>query len=358
MKKFIVLCTLTGILVSCGEGTITNDKSDKRIVENQSTNYETMNTFSGRSVVFYNVENLFDTKYDARIDDEDFTPDGFKQWDQERYDTKLERIVDALSQFDQPPLLIGLAEIENRKVLQDLANTGNFGTINYGIAHFDSPDRRGIDVALLYDQDVFTVIESSKLRIKMEDDPNFATRDILYVEGELTGGVKTHVFVNHWSSRREGQFETEPRRVEAALTLREKVDEILKQDANANILILGDFNDHPDDKSLQTVLRAKESGFEGEGDLINLLFDEHTHGEGTAVFQDDWAVLDQIIISQAVYDGKSGLGIQGKDAEIIKKEELLFTNRGNGEQKPNATYGGNKYYGGYSDHLPVYIILN
>ena len=92
--------------------------------------------------------------------------------------------------------------------------------------------------------------------------------------------------------------------------------------------------------------------------LINLLFDEHTHGEGTAVFQDDWAVLDQIIISQAVYDGKSGLGIQGKDAEIIKKEELLFTNRGNGEQKPNATYGGNKYYGGYSDHLPVYIILN
>ena len=357
MRNSLFICAFTLTLAACGEQISTENQPDE-VKQNETNTTETMNTFSGRSVVFYNVENLFDTKYDARINDEDFTPDGTQRWDEERYETKLEHIVDALSQFDQPPMLIGLVEIENRKVLQDLAQTGNFSTVNYGIAHFDSPDRRGVDVALLYDEAVFSVTESSKLRIKMDDDPNFATRDILHVEGELAGGVKTHVFVNHWSSRREGQFETEPRRVEAAHTLREKVDEILADDADANIIILGDFNDHPNDKSLETVLRAKESGYEGEGDLINLLFDEHARGEGTAVFQGDWAVLDQIIVSQAIYDGKSGLAIQGKEAEIIKNDELLFTNRSTGEQKPNATFGGSKYYGGYSDHLPVYIILN
>lgn len=357
MNNYIVLCALAATLVSCEAETSGSDLLDE-ITQDESNTPNTMSTFSGRAVVFYNVENLFDTKDDPRIDDEDFTPFGFKQWDEERYETKLERIVDALSQFDEPPLLIGMVEIENRTVLKDLSRKGNFKHTNYGIAHFDSPDRRGIDVALLYDQDAFKLINSTKLAVKMVDNPNFATRDILYVEGELAGGVNTHVFVNHWSSRREGQYETEPKRLAAAKTLRQKVDEILAKDAQANIIILGDFNDHPDDKSLQTVLRAKESGYEGEGDLINLLFDEHTHGEGTAVFQDEWAVLDQIIVSQAVYDGKSGIGIQGRDAEIIRKDDLLFTNRGTGDQKPNATYGGNKYYGGYSDHLPVYIILN
>lgn len=356
-RNCLFICALAVGLASCDEGISENNLVDETN-QNKPTKTNSMNTFSGRSVVFYNVENLFDTKYNARIDDEDFTPDGVKQWDQERYEAKLDRIVEALSQFEQPPMLIGLVEIENREVLQDLSQTGDFERVNYGIAHFDSPDRRGVDVGLLYDQDVFSLTASSTLRVKMDDDSNFATRDILYVQGELAGGVKTHVFVNHWSSRREGQFETEPRRIEAASTLREKVDEILARDADANIIILGDFNDHPDDKSLQTVLRAKESGYEGEGDLINLLFDEHARGEGTAVYQGDWAVLDQIIVSQAIYDGKSGLAIQGKEAEIIKNEDLLFTNRDTGEQKPNATFGGNKYYGGFSDHLPVYIILN
>ncbi|MCJ8290653.1 MAG: endonuclease [Crocinitomicaceae bacterium] len=356
MNKYIVLCTLAGTLLSCGEDSLRSALLDE-VTQNESSNNGTMSTFSGRPIVFYNVENLFDTKNDPRTNDEDFTPHGYKQWDEERYETKLERITDALSEFQKPPLMIGLAEIENRAVLKDLIKEGDFKKTNYGIAHFDSPDRRGIDVALLYDQDAFTLINSSKLRVRLANNPRFATRDILYVEGELAGGVKTHVFVNHWSSRREGKLETEHKRVEAAETLREKVDEILAQDVNANIIILGDFNDHPTDKSLQTVLRAKESGYEGDGDLINLLFDEHTNGEGTSVYRGDWAVLDQIIISQAIYDEKSGIGIKGKDAEILMDDDLIFTNRGTGERKPNATYGGRKYYGGYSDHLPVYIIL-
>ena len=356
MKKYIVLCTLAGTLFSCGEGNIGGDLLDE-ISQNESTNNGTMSAFSGRPVVFYNVENLFDTKNDPRTSDEEFTPHGEKQWDEDRYETKLERITDALSEFQKPPLLIGLAEIENRAVLKDLIEEGDFEETNYGIAHFDSPDRRGIDVALLYDQDAFKLISSTKLRIKLANNPRFATRDILYVEGELAGGVITHVFVNHWSSRREGQQETEHKRLEAAETLREKVDEILADNSNANIIILGDFNDHPTDKSLEKVLRAKESGYEGEGDLINLLYDEHENGEGTSVYRGDWDVIDQIIISQAIYDQKSGLGIKGKDAEILRNDELIFKNRSTGQEKPNATYGGRKYYGGYSDHLPVYIIL-
>lgn len=356
MKKYIVLCTLAGMLFSCGEGTIADDIFDD-ISKNNSSNNGTMSAFAGRPVVFYNVENLFDTENDPRTNDEDFTPHGYKEWDEDRYETKLERIEDALSEFQKPPLLIGLAEIENRKVLEDLIEEGDFAETNYGIAHFDSPDRRGIDVALLYDQDAFKLINSTKLRVRLDNDRDFVTRDILYVEGELKGGITTHVFVNHWSSRREGEKETEHKRIAAAETLREKVDEILKADPDANILILGDFNDHPTDESLQTVLRAKESGYEGKGDLINLLFDEHQNGEGTSVHRGDWAVIDQIIISQAIYDNKSGFGINGNDAEILRDDDLLFKNRSTGEEKPNATYGGRKYYGGYSDHLPVYIIL-
>jgi predicted extracellular nuclease len=357
MKKHLLICALASSLVSCGDSHFGEDLLEEIKEHQPITNKENMNAFSGRPVVFYNVENLFDINNDPRTNDEDFTPHGYKQWDEDRYETKLERIEDALSEFQKAPILIGLAEVENRAVLKDLVEEGDFDEINYGIAHFDSPDRRGIDVALLYDQDAFSLINSTKLRVRLANNPSFATRDILYVEGELTGGVKTHVFVNHWSSRREGQRETEHKRIEAAETLREKVDEILQRDADANIIILGDFNDHPTDKSLQTVLRAKESGYEGEGDLINLLFDEHVNGEGTAVHQGDWAVLDQIIVSQAIYDNRSGLGIRGNDAEIHWDDDLIFKNRSTGQEKPNATYGGRKYYGGYSDHLPVYIIL-
>lgn len=315
-----------------------------------------MSSISGRSIVFYNVENLFDTKNNPNKNDDDFTPTGYKKWTNERYETKLERIEDAINEFATPPVLIGLVEVENRDVLEDLVEEGDFDNIDYGIAHFDSPDRRGIDCALLYDKNAFSLIQSSKIAVKLDYNRHFATRDILYVIGEMKGGGILHVFVNHWSSRREGKFKTEHKRTEAAETLREKVDEILGDDPLANIVILGDFNDHPDDKSVEFVLRAKESGYEQEDDLINLLYDDHAAGQGTAVHRGEWAVLDQIIVSQGLYDGKSGLGIEGNDAQIMRRDKLLFKRR-DGFEKPNPTYGGRKYFGGHSDHLPVYIIL-
>ncbi|MFT4661165.1 MAG: putative extracellular nuclease [Patiriisocius sp.] len=315
-----------------------------------------MSSFSGRSIVFYNVENLFDTKNDPRKNDDEFTPKGEKKWTKDRYETKLTRIEDAVNEFDIPPMLIGLVEIENREVLEDLIKEGAFNNIDYGIAHFDSGDKRGIDCALLYDRSAFSIIESSKILVKLDYNRNFVTRDILYVIGEMDDGSIVHVFVNHWPSRREGKSETEHKRMAAAETLREKVDTVLGDNPSANILILGDFNDHPDDKSMEFVLRAKESGYEQDGDLINLLYDDNAEGKGTAVHRDEWAVLDQIIVSQAFYDGRSGIEIQGSDAGIIRRDKLLFKRR-DGFEKPNATYGGRKYFGGHSDHLPVYITL-
>jgi predicted extracellular nuclease len=353
--KTLLALVILGFASGCDEGKFDSDLLDELInVEDKST--DDQNSFSGRSVVFYNVENLFDTKNNPNKDDDDFTPTGFKKWNNERYEKKLERIEDALDKFKDPPLLIGLVEVENRDVLEDLSIEGDFRDVSYGIVHYESPDRRGIDVGLLYDKDAFTVIESTKISVKLDYNRHFATRDILYVEGEMDGGVSMHVFVNHWSSRREGKSETEHKRLEAAETLREKVDEILGDNPDANILILGDFNDHPNDKSLEIVLRAKESGYEQDGDLINLLYDEHMNGEGTSVYDREWAVLDQIIVSQSMYDGKSGMGIKSNDAIIIRDDKLIFRHR-SGDEKPNPTYGGPKYYGGYSDHLPVYIIL-
>lgn len=320
-------------------------------------NMSTVNrSFSGRPVVFYNVENLFDTKNDPSKNDDDFTPSGYKQWDNKRYQEKLERLGEVMGLFPSTPILVGLAEIENRSVLEDLRTKGGLKNNDFGIAHFESPDKRGIDCALLYDKDAFRVINSTKLSVKLDYNRHFATRDILYVEGEIGDGIITHVFVNHWSSRREGKEKTEHKRMEAAETLREKVDEILGDNPDANIIILGDFNDHPDDKSLEFVLRAKESGYEGEGDLVNLLYEDHMDGDGTSVHNREWAVLDQIIISQAIYDKRSGLGIEEQDASILNNSKLIYTYP-DGGQKPNSSYGGRKYFGGYSDHLPVYIVL-
>ncbi len=354
MKRISVLFLLITTF-GCGE------ESAREFIDELTANMEDSSnknkaSFSGRAIVFYNVENLFDTKNDPTKNDDEFTPNGEKKWTNERFEKKLERIEDALDEFNEPPILIGLVEVENKSVLEDLVDEGDFNDVNYGIAHFDSPDRRGIDCALLYDKDVFTVVESSKIAVKLDYNRNFVTRDILYVVGEFDGGSTLHVFVNHWSSRREGKLETEHKRMEAAQTLRDKVDEILGDDSSANIIILGDFNDHPNDKSLEFVLRAKESGYEEDGDLINLLYDDHLNGLGTSVHRDKWAVLDQIIVSQPLYDGNSGIAIDGNDAGIIRRDKMMFKRR-DGFEKPNATYGGRKYYGGYSDHLPVYILL-
>lgn len=313
--------------------------------------------FKSGSVVFYNVENLFDTEDDLNNSgDDEFTSFGAKFWDDERYFEKLDKISDAIHFNEELPIIIGFAEIENRKVLTDLLKNNQFQQYNYKISHLDSEDNRGIDCGLIYNSDFFELVSETKLKIQLEDDPDFKTRDILYVQGKINETDHLHVFVNHWSSRREGKIETEDRRIAAAKTLRKKIDEILRLEPAAKIIIMGDFNDEPEDQSVYHYLRAKNRKDTQNNDLINLFLSDSMKNNGTIVFNKKWMVFDQLIVSQGLYNSNKGIKIRNNEAKIEENEKLIYTYP-DGGTKPNSSFGGDRYFGGFSDHLPVYLIL-
>ncbi|WP_341904429.1 hypothetical protein [Fluviicola taffensis] len=315
-------------------------------------------TFHKHPIIFYNVENLFDTFDDkSLLGNEEFTMEGSKLWDNERYQMKLNRLAEALLLVNgSTPLIFGMAEIENRKVVEDLIKTDLLAHRNYQIVHYNSEDRRGVDCAFVYDAGFIEADLEMKLIIEVDDEPYFRTRDIIYVKAKLADEHIVHFFVNHWPSRREGISESESRRKFAAATLRRKIDEILNSDKEANIIVMGDFNDTPENFSIRTILRAKGQHEQTPGDLINLLIEEQKQGHGTTVHQREWDVFDQLIVSQGLLQGQSGLEINEHNAFIARNKELIFTYP-DGGQKPSATYGGDTYHGGYSDHLPVFLNL-
>lgn len=316
----------------------------------------TLQSYHGRSIVFYNVENLFDTINQTDVIDEEFLPDGKLQWTKQRYQTKLDHLSQVITtNLKENPVLIGLAEIENGSVVLDLAKTGRLANTKYKLAHKDSPDARGIDCALLYDSDRFKPLVITNLLVSIDSIPDFKTRDILYVKGELQGKRTMHIFVNHWPSRRGGEAESEIKRIRAAEVARAKIDEILKDDPKANIILMGDFNDHPNNKSIENILKAKQIT-DKKADLYNLLYDDHLAGLGTHNYNNEWGVLDQFIVSKALYKGKRKIKLLTKDAVIVKEDFQLYT-AGDGTKKPATTYSGSKYFGGYSDHLPIQLTL-
>ncbi len=304
------------------------------------------------TTLFYNVENLYDIVNDPVTNDDDFTPQGKIPWTQDRYEKKLENLSKVISSALSPgmPDLIGLAEIENKKVLEDLISQPSLSKTPYGIVHFDSPDERGIDVALLYNKKTFTVTHSEPLPVTLRDDK---TRDILYVSGKLNNGSVLHIFVNHWPSRREGAEVSEPKRMEAARVLKEHVDKLFSGNSKANILILGDFNDNPDDRSIMAGLGArKPDGPAKPGSLYDLMIPIFNTGEGS-LYSRGWDLFDQIIVSGNLLVSQPGADCSPEDAGIFRAEWMLFTDN-NGQKRPNRTIG-NRYFGGYSDHLPVYV---
>jgi len=317
-----------------------------------------MSELSQHPVLFYNVENLFDTFDDPHVyGDEEFTPEGEKLWDTERFREKLENLSQALTFFGTKiPMAIGLAEIENRYVLEALINTSVLKNYQLKIVHFDSEDRRGIDCGFLYNPELLTVELETKIVIQLDDEPFFRTRDILHVQAKLNNGHHVHFFVNHWPSRREGIEESESRRTGTAKILRREIDEILHSDPHANIIVMGDFNDTPVNHSIHKILRAKGQHEQIPGDLINLLIEEHNRGEGTHVRDEKWEVFDQFIVSQGLLQGKSGLEVVKNNAFILRDERLMHT-FDNGDKIPNSSYSGDFYHGGYSDHLPIYLYL-
>lgn len=316
----------------------------------------TLLPYHGRAIVFYNVENLFDTIDQSDVIDEDFLPSGKLKWNSERYKTKLQHLEQVITyNLQNNPVLIGLVEVENGNVVMDLAKTGKLANTSYRLAHKDSPDARGIDCALLYDGDRFKPLVISNLAVTIDSIPDFKTRDVLYVKGELKGRKVLHVFVNHWPSRRGGELESEIKRIQAAKVARAKIDEILKDDPKANIVLMGDFNDHPNNVSLLETLKAKPLT-DKNADLYNLLYDDQEAGLGTHNFKNEWGVLDQFIVSKTLYNGKKRIKLLTKDAVILKEDFLLYK-AGDGMMKPSTTYGGDKYYGGYSDHLSIRLFL-
>jgi len=305
---------------------------------------------TGAAVIgFYNVENLFDTINDPNILDEDFTPTGKLKWDMDRYREKLGSLskVIRIMGANGVPEILGLCEIENRKVLEDLCDSLCVGNKKYSIIHKDSPDERGIDVALLYLPSVFQEESSEWIKVVLDDvaDPN--TRDILYVKGKLLG-EKVHLFVNHWPSRGGGQAESEKNRLNAAGELGKRTDQIFASDKNALVIIMGDFNDYPKDKSLSDVLGV---GNTANSQLYNMMALADSLGEGSYNYRGDWGTLDQFIISNSLFSG-SGLSTSQEDAIIVRKDWMLFK-KDDGSVTPNRTYAGDKYTGGISDHLPV-----
>ncbi len=311
-------------------------------------------------ILSYNVENLFDTLDTQGKDDTEFTPGSKKQWNTEKYTKKLNDVSRVIAGIDEDklPEIVGLIEVENRNVLEDLINTPVLKKGGYGIIHEESPDARGIDVALLYRKDRFRYEGHVKIPVSFPFDSIETTRDILYVYGKAPDGMDIHFFVNHWSSRIGGEKETEPKRMYCAVALRRNIDLLLSRDSRARIVIMGDFNDEPSNRSIMSVLQASNKRKNiSVGEFYNLMYDAHNLGTaGSYLYRGNWNMLDQILVSHTLLNASAGFGCTYDSGKIFKEEWILFKGK-NGEVSPNRTYGGDNYYGGISDHLPVYVVL-
>jgi endonuclease/exonuclease/phosphatase family metal-dependent hydrolase len=314
---------------------------------------------SGRTyrVLFYNTENLFDPFDDTLSADEDFTPSGRMHWTYKRYETKLNNTYKVLVAAGvwQPPDIIGLCEVENRRTLDDLINFTPFSKYAYRIVHENSDDRRGIDVAMLYNPQTVCFLSSDIYRIRKR---GLLTRDILYCKVRL-GGDTCHILVNHWPSRSEGQLETEPDRLAAAGLLKYITDSLFNRATHARIIIMGDFNDDPLDESLAGTLKATGEVKNTLPARLYNLTQVPSSGpvRGTLKYQGEWNTFDQIIVSGSLLTRGKGLKVSEDGYRIFNASFLLTPDKKYEGFKPFRTYTGYSYQGGFSDHLPVYIDL-
>ncbi|APQ17454.1 endonuclease/exonuclease/phosphatase family protein [Maribacter hydrothermalis] len=306
------------------------------------------------TVAFYNLENLFDPERNSKILDKDYTPNGAKKWTVEKYRRKLSKLAKTLVNIGEadhpyPPALIGVAEAENNSVLDALLNTGSMKDIDYGFIHFDSPDERGIDTGLIYRKRFFNVLHSEPLALLVNNEAGIrdTTRDILYVKGELNKEL-VHVFVNHWPSRRDGDVQTEYKRVIAAKEIILKIDTIKLEELDPNIIIMGDFNDDPSSKSIQTL---KEGA-----NLFNPMETLHIpESKGTSVYGGKWNMFDQVLVSNSFLNYEKNT--HSLDSAAIYDHKSLMEKKGKYKGTPYRTFVSDRYMGGYSDHFPVYAMF-
>jgi endonuclease/exonuclease/phosphatase family metal-dependent hydrolase len=304
------------------------------------------------TVANWNLENLFDIADDPETDDQEFLPSSAKEWNQEKLTQKfknLSKVIMTMKENSGPDIL-GVEEVEHKALLDSLVQT-YLSKEKYKVAYSESPDNRGIDCGLIYNSQIMEVLEVSSLYIKLPD--NYPTRTILCVTLSLYGHDTIVVYVNHWPSRRGGLQESEDNRIAAAKVLRKSISEKLKLNPDRKIVAVGDFNDEPENKSLYDGVYAKgdscSSGkIVADSQLVNLAYNKSVKDEGSYLYQQTWNMLDQIIVSGGLYKKYNCNSFE------VFKPEFLLTKSGKFMGAAYPTYGGgNRYLGGYSDHLPV-----
>ncbi len=313
------------------------------------------------AIGFYNLENLFDTIDSPTTNDADFLPKGRLLWNTSKYVSKMANIAKVISLLatelnPDGVAMLGVAEVENRKVLEDLVQQDSLKNRHYEIVHYDSPDERGIDVGLLYNPKYFTVTASRAVPVIIVDEKtgerNF-TRDILYVSG-VFDGEPLHIMVGHWPSRRGGESASARGRLIAAGVVKHIVDSLSVADPNTKIIFMGDLNDDPTNKSMTTVLKARANADELKADeMYNPMYHLYKTGGGTMAYRDAWSLFDQVIVSRALVNKKTA-GWQLYKAVVFRQPWLLQT-EGAYRGYPFRTFVGDIFIDGYSDHLPVFL---
>lgn len=311
------------------------------------------------SVGFYNLENLFDTIHDTGKNDFEYLPDGTNKWGTMRYTNKLKNMATVLNEMSTDMLPMGLAavgvsEVENYRVLKDLVSHPVLAARGWDIIHIEGPDRRGVDCALLYNPKLFKPVTSKLVPYTTEDnDTTYKTRGFLTVSGDMAG-ERVHIIVNHWPSR----YASSPARERAGVLVKAVKDSLMAEQPNSKVIIMGDMNDDPDDKSLKTCLGAKreQNQIKRDTDLYNpwwnILRDK---GLGTLKYKGKWNLFDQVIVSGNLV-GKDRATLKYFKPEIFSRSYMLQT-EGKYKGSPKRTHAGGVWLNGYSDHLPVIIYL-
>ena len=319
---------------------------------------DTERGLKGLRFMFYNVENLFDPFNDSIKRDDDFTPDGQKRWTWRRMQVKcgnIARVMIASGGWEALEL-VGLCEVENVLVIRQLVKHPLLRNHGYRFIVTESPDFRGINLAFMYRPEKFEVVEHRSLPVINPQNPNWVTRDILYVKGVTLYTDTLHIFLNHWPSRMGGQEASAPKRALAASALRIQVDSLQSLPWPAYILISGDFNDEPADSSVRHVLGAVPPDDNSGAQLVNLSWPMYKAGLGTHAHKDvtgiHYSLIDQIIVSRNMLDNDSP--VRATDT-AIGRFPFLLQEGNSGVETPYRTYSGPRYIGGFSDHLPVML---
>jgi len=307
-------------------------------------------------VMFYNCENFFDTDDSAVAGDDEFLPGGVRRWNRTRYIKKinnLSKVILAAGEWN-PPAIVGLCEVENRKVLDDLISLSPLAGLGYGIIHSESPDPRGIDVCFIFRKDMVRVLQYASILPDSIPSGGFRTRSVLY--SKLTILEDTlHLYINHWPSRRGGVLAGELMREAIADMVRDNVDSILTVSARgARVIIMGDFNCSPDDPVMERLVNPEKSA---DPVLVNMAREDMANNNGTYRYLGKWEMLDQIIVTVEMLTSRKGLSTRPGSFSVFRSDFLLRDDPSYPGKTTFPTYYGYKYQGGFSDHLPVMLRL-